>query len=400
MRLPASFSPLEALLSTHFDGVLSPGQQRTLAAWVAGTLLAGSACLTVVVAALVEALRIGRWHRVRQALQELLKDGAELSAPGRRAITPEDCFAPLLGCVLSLWRSPSLALAIDATAHTDALAAIVVSVLYRGRALPVAWHLVPGNTKGGALIDPLLPLLERLAPQTQHLRLVTVAVDRGLWSPRLADCLRRLHWQPLMRVQNDVQVWVGSNRRVPAHQLVAGPGHAWVGRARVHKHAAAQRWHTVLVVWTPGHKEAWVVFTDLPPRLAGLLWYGLRMWIEAGFRDLKRMGWQWERTRRREPMRVSRHWLVLALATLWTLATGTATEEATASPRPAGSSPPRPLSVFQQGRFAWLGVLLGTRQPQALSLAPDPWPEPAAALPLHVEYWTNPEQEPDVNLPL
>ncbi|HEY7033017.1 MAG TPA: transposase [Thermomicrobiales bacterium] len=52
------------------------------------------------------------------------------------------------------------------------------------------------------------------------------------------------------------------------------------------------------------------------PAAVGVLWYGLRMWIEVGFRALKGLGWRWERTRRTDPDRVARHWLVLAVATL------------------------------------------------------------------------------------
>ena len=54
---------------------------------------------------------------------------------------------------------------------------------------------------------------------------------------------------------------------------------------------------------------------------------------------LKRMGWQWHRTRRVAPSRVDRHWLVLAVATLWVLAHGPRVEEARH----------RPLSMFQLG---------------------------------------------------
>ena len=42
-------------------------------------------------------------------------------------------------------------------------------------------------------------------------------------------------------------------------------------------------------------------------------WYGLRTGIELGFRALKSLGWPWERTRRTDPLRVARHWVVLAL---------------------------------------------------------------------------------------
>lgn len=388
MRLPAAFSPLTKALSIHFADVLTPGQQRTLAAWVAGTLVAGSSCLPLVTAALSLSLGCGSFDRVRQTLKEWLLDGSERSTPSHLHVEPVRCFPALLAFVLSLWRSPTLALALDATAHTDQLTALVLSVLYRGRAIPIAWHIVPGNTKAPVLA-PFLPLLDQLAPATAHLKLVTVAVDRGLWSPALADRLRRWHWQPLMRVQQDTQVWVGRHRHVAARTLVAGPGHAWVGRAVVHQHAPKRRLHTVLVVWDGGHAEPWVIFTDLPPREAGLLWYGLRMWIECGFRDLKRLGWQWERTRRRDPTRVSRHWLVLAVATIWTLATGTAVDPAGAADKPC----PRALSVFQLGRFRLLGILLRTVKPTPLALLPEAWPTvPPDAM--AVEYWVYPDAQP------
>jgi hypothetical protein len=68
--------------------------------------------------------------------------------------------------------------------------------------------------------------------------------------------------------------------------------------------------------------------TDLAPRQVQQSWYGLRMWIELGFRALKGVGWQWQRTRRTDPERVARHWLVLAVATLWVLGCGTRADDA------------------------------------------------------------------------
>ena len=47
-----------------------------------------------------------------------------------------------------------------------------------------------------------------------------------------------------------------------------------------------------------------------------------------GFRALKGVGWQWQHTRRTDPARVARHWLVLAVATLWVVAYGTRSEDA------------------------------------------------------------------------
>lgn len=94
------------------------------------------------------------------------------------------------------WPSRDLALARDVTAHTDRLTAIAVSVLTQGRAIPVAWQLLVGNRPGG-FIEPILDLLTTLATALSHptasgpLRparfRVSLAVDRGVWSLRLAD---------------------------------------------------------------------------------------------------------------------------------------------------------------------------------------------------------------------
>lgn len=410
MRLPPVFSDLDTELSTAFAPALTPGQCRSLTAWVAGTVVAGSACETLVTTALVETFALGGEHAIRQRLREFVRNGDEHAAPGKARVDAAACFAPLLGWILQRWEGHEVALALDATAHTDRLTAVVVSVLLYGRALPVAWHILPGN-QPGAFIDPALRLLDALAPAVRAagIRRVTLAADRGLWSPRLADHLAALGWIALLRVQADVSIWRGPNQRLPARRLVPGPGHAWVGRATVHKHRAQRRIQTVMVVWLLGHAEPWVVFTTLPPAAAGLLWYGLRMWIETGFRDRKRMGWQWERTRRTEPTRVSRHWLVLAVATVGTLLYGAPDVDADAALAPplpsATSRRAAPVSAFQRGRFHLLGVLTGARARTHSRLRPASWPD-HTTLPLTITLCSDPPYiprsalPPPVNLPL
>ena len=62
--------------------------------------------------------------------------------------------------------------------------------------------------------------------------------------------------------------------------------------------------------------------TDLEPSQGNVLWYGFRSWIESSYRDLKSDGWQWHKTRLREPARAERIWLAMAVATLWTVTVG------------------------------------------------------------------------------
>ena len=56
-------------------------------------------------------------------------------------------------------------------------------------------------------------------------------------------------------------------------------------------------------------------------------WYGVRAWIEQGFKVTKRAGWQWQRTRMTQPDRAARLWLAVAVATLWLLSVGGQAEE-------------------------------------------------------------------------
>lgn len=384
MRLPRECYQMEEQLAQYLP-VLRPAQRRGLALWVYGAVVAQSACQNAVVSALLAA---GRFHTVRQYLREWLYDGADKAAPCQTQVEVEQCFAPLLGWLLAWWHGRELALASDATLHGQRVTALVVSVLYRGSAVPVAWHILRAN-RPGAWLRPLGRLLRQLRPAIPKEMQVVVFADRGLWSPRLWRTIRAGGWHPVMRVRQATSFQPFGGPRQPAATLVRAPGDGWVGRGVVFREHQRQRVVTLVVVWGAAQREPWVVVTDLPPAEVGLCWYGLRMWIELGFRALKGVGWQWQHTRRTDPARVARHWLVLAVATLWVLAYGTRSEDAQtqgvpparlrtpSAPPPAG---PRPLSVFRQG-VQWFGrQLLRGRLWRRLWLLPEPWPQPAPHL--------------------
>jgi hypothetical protein len=389
VRLPRECYPFLDAIEISLPG-LRPAQRRGLALWVYGAVLAGSACQAAVVLALVPAFGSGAAPALRQALREWLYAGVDKAAPCRSEIDVTACFAPLLRWVLRWWRGEGLALALDATFLRDQLVVLSVSVLYRGTAIPVAWHVMAAN-RPGAWLGPTLGLLERLAPAVPAGMPVLLLADRGLWSGRVWDRLHTLGWHPLLRVRPDATFRPVGHQRVRAATLVPGPGHAWVGAGTAFKHRAVRRDGTLIVCWQEDQAEPWLVLTDLAPEAVGVCWYGLRVWVELDFRALKRFGWRWERTRRTDPDRVARHWLVLAVATLWVVATGTREEDAerlgrapatlrTALPLPPGRFR-RAIGVFVRGlaRLRW--QLLRTRRLWAvLWLQPDPWPEPPPGL--------------------
>jgi len=394
MRLPREAYPLADALAT-FLPTLTNAQRRGLALWVYGTMLAGSACQAAVVLALLPLSGVKAAHGLRQFLREWLYDGADKAVPCLAAVDVDACFPALLRWVVRWWHGTELALAVDATNLGDRVVVLAVSVLYRGCAIPVAGHVLPAN-QPGAWMPVILDLLARLQPAVPADWTVLVLADRGLWSPRLWDALIGHGWHPLLRVQRQCTFRPrGQRRRQRADTFVPGPGHAWVGAGTAFKERADRRDGTLVVVWDAGQAEPWVLLTDLPPEGVGPAWYGVRAWIELGFRALKGIGWHWERTRRTDPDRVARHWLVLAVATLWVLATGTREEDAARLGRepaqlrvavpPPPAARPRTVSVFARGlRRARWQLLRVRRLWRTIWLWPEPWPDVAATVHLTV----------------
>ncbi len=321
---------------------LVPVSSTGQALWVCGTILAGSACQNAVASALSP---WGRWNNLRQYLREWLYDGSDRARPCQTELDVSLCFAPLLRWVLTWWRSDRLALAIDPTLKGDDTTAIVISVGYRSCAIPVAWRILRAN-KPGAWMDPIVELLQALAPAVPMDMSVIVLYDRGLASPKLWQQIRAQGWHPYMRYPKNVTFYADGGRRLPARAFVPRPDTAWIGGGTAFGSAAAKRRCTLLAVWYVEQEEPWIILTDLPPEEVGVSWYALRFWIELGFKAVKSLGWKWDKTRRTDPARISRHWLVLSVATLLALAYGTRVEDANER-RIAPSSlrvPPKALS--------------------------------------------------------
>jgi len=144
MRLPPEAYPIHDALAAHLPS-LRPAEVRGLTWWVYGAILAGSACQTAILAALRP---LGATAARRQQLREWLYDGADKTLPSPYAVEVARCFPGVLRWLLHWWQGRDLAVALDATMLGDRLVVLSLSVLYRGTALPVAWHVLPANRPG------------------------------------------------------------------------------------------------------------------------------------------------------------------------------------------------------------------------------------------------------------
>jgi len=179
----------------------------------------------------------------------------------------------------------------------------------------------------------------------------------------------------------------GQVRGVPLKTLVPAPGTTWQGTGIAFKGRHRQLHCTLLACWEAGYKDPWLLLTDLPPEASTACWYGLRAWIEQGFKITKRAGWQWQRPHMTKPERAARLWLAVAVATLWLLSVGgeaDATVPASTVPDVTALVPVPPrtrratrlrlVSVFRRGWNLILVALLDQAPLPLGRFVPEPWP--------------------------
>ena len=266
---------------------------------------------------------------------------------------------------------------------------LVVSVVSRGCASPVAWTVLPATEKQ-AWRGGWLRMLRQVRAVVPRRFFVVVLADRGLYARWLFQRLVRLGWHPVLRINTGGAFRPAqSGRSQPWRELAPQPGTQWVGTGTAFQGPRRRLNCTLLARWDEGYRDPWLLVTDLAPSAGEACWYGLRAWIEQGFEMTTRGGWQWQRTRMRDPQRAARLWLAVAVAPLWLLSVGGMAEETvpagTLLPLPADSLPvARPrrvtqlrlVSVFRQGWSSILVALLNQRRLPRGRLVPEPWPQP------------------------
>ncbi len=401
-RLPALYQWNEAV-ARRFPNLSRP-MARCLALWTLGLIVARSCSLTAVAWALVPLLGT-RFYTVRERLRDLYREARAKRGHRRRDLDLGTCWAPWLAWVLDGWTRPQLALALDATTLGEQFVVLAVSVLYRGCAVPVAWKVLLANRKH-AWQPEWKALLGHFRQRAPAGGTVIVLTDRGLYARWLFEVITALGWHPLMRVTGKRGLFRphGGYRWRALRCLVPRVGQHWQGRVTLFRKAATQLDCTLLAHWGRGHAEPWLVVTDLPPEAADVCWYGLRAWIEQGFKRVKRGGWQWQYTRMTDPARAERVWLAVAIATWWLLSVGGEAEDTIPAetmgrvPQTQRSRRPRwrLIAIFRRGWHEILAALLRGRDLPFSTGRPEAWPRwPVPAL-------TNPamKQPGPINLQL
>jgi hypothetical protein len=391
MARPTGLLQWQQTVSTYLPHLSKP-QVTVLVLWSFGIVLAQSCGLTTVAVTLAYVLGCSE-RTMREQLRDWYRDAQHKSGAKRgrqrRSLEVSGCFAPLLRWVVA-WLDPTcrhLALAMDASTLGQRFTILSISVVVRGCAIPVAWRIVEA-TKPGAWRPHWEALLGHLQGSVPAGWTVIVLADRGLYARWLFTTIQALGWHPFLRInrQGHYRMPTAPTSR-PLSQVVRRVGQRWAGQVVCFTTPARRLSCTLLARWDAGYRDPWLILTDLPPTAVDVAWYGLRAWIECGFKDSKRGGWHWEQTKMLAPARAERLWLALAVATLWTVSVGCQAEVEQPHPqvhqlperhiarkRATGQRPPRVLSCFRRGRLVILAALCLSQPLPVGALLPEPWP--------------------------
>lgn len=385
--MPSAVQQWVEIVARHMP-VLSKPQATVLALWSLGMALTRSCGLTTVTGQI--ACLLGKKEdAVRQRLREWFWGAEDKKGAKRREINHIPCFPCLLRWILELWPPTErrLALAMDVTTLGQTFVVLTISVLYRSCGIPIAWVVLPANQPGGHK-EHWLALFSYLQGVIPSDWMVIVLADRGLYAQWLFRHLVHLGWHPFLRINR--QGWYrreGSRRWYPLAQIAAQIGDFYCEQGVCFKTHPLRC--TLLACWDEGHQEPWLIVTDLCPKKARAQWYGMRAWIECGFRQTKRGGWQWQNTRITDPERATRFWLAIAVATLWMVSVGGEADAQASAPdlealpeahiarrKASQRSRPRLLSCFRQGWIVILTALLKGLPIPVGRFYPEPWPAP------------------------
>ena len=326
-------------------------------------------------------------NTMRQRMREFYYDKEDKKGEHRQEVIVTACFAPLLKWILELWKADSLALALDATTLNERFVVLAISVIYRGSAIPVAWSIIRGNQKG-SWKPYWINLLNRLKSVMPSAMKVIVLADRGLYARWLYTKIQKFGWHPFLRIQMGAKFLPkGSKKWVWLKELARKRRQIYRIEGTAFCTPKSRLKCTLLSCWESGHEAPWLILTDLAPDACEPGWYGLRAWIEQGFKCIKRGGWKWNYTRMTDPQRAERIWLVMAVASLWTMCIGgelEASDENEANvplknictlPFEMNYSPRRLIRIQRLGRLFLLVLLVtGKSIPMPQYLIPEKWP--------------------------
>jgi len=235
-------------------------------------------------------------------------------------IDVEALYGPLILWAIQQWQNPghTLHLALDTTMLWNRFCVVVVSVVAHGRAIPLLWQTLE-HPSASVSASVSIALLEKAEQLLSGFGAITLLADRAFPCDELLSWFRgRSRWSYVMRLRGDTEIHGTAaplGCQVRKLQLRRGQCRGFRG---VRLWADGSQSVNLVIAHPTGLsvEEPWFLISNRAPDL-DLVWsYEKRFCCEQLFRDQKSGVFHLAGSGLRDPQRIDRLLLVVAIAVL------------------------------------------------------------------------------------
>jgi Transposase DDE domain len=241
-------------------------------------------------------------------------------------VTVEVYFVPFAEVLLTYLALQTLVVVMDGSVVGRGCVALMVHVVYKGRALPIAW-LVRQGKKGHFPEDLHIVLVKQVHALIPLGAQVVLLGDGEFDGTTLQHTVQDYGWSYVVRTGSHITVqWDGEHFRCETVAACITPG-TLVTLTDVRVTAAAYGPVMLLCCWAKGYKEPLHLLTNMTSADEACRVYAKRFRIETFFSDQKSRGFHLHQSHLSDAMRLSRLLMAACLAYLWIVYLGALCEQ-------------------------------------------------------------------------
>ena len=225
----------------------------------------------------------------------------------------------IVGAALRNWGGKRIILALDTSMLRDNACAVRISMIYLGRAIPIAWSVLE-HKSASVKFTAYKELLAQARSRLPENVCVILLADRGFVSKKLMRQLNEWGWVWRIRIKGNQVLYCKNRRMTPTMlKLKKGSAKLFSGTIRFGKNLVGM---SLSAAWSRGADEPWYILSNDSASAEIFMEYNLRFNIEEEFRDEKSGGFKLDKSRIEGTEALERLILVIAVATIITLNEG------------------------------------------------------------------------------
>jgi Transposase DDE domain len=241
-------------------------------------------------------------------------------------ITEEVYFGPYAEVLLWHLALQTLVVIMDGSVVGRGCVALMMHVVYKGRALPLVWQVRKGK-KGHFPEDMHIALVEQIYDLIPTGARVVLLGDGEFDGTHLQQTVQEYHWSYVVRTGSHITVeWDGERFRCETVAACIKPGTLVELRdVRVTEEAYGPL--MLLCCWATDYKAPLYLITNMDSADEAWRLYAKRFRIETFFADQKSRGFHLHTSHLSDPMRLTRLLMAACLAYIWIIYLGALCEQ-------------------------------------------------------------------------